>query len=48
MSRDATVDAIGIAVTAKATNIGAGAGVVGFILSSEFAVLAGVLLALLG
>ena len=48
VTRDDTIDAIGIAATAKVTNAGAGASVLGWIMSSEFGVLAGILLALLG
>lgn len=48
VTREATIDALGIAATAKATYAGGAGSVVGFFMSSQFGVIAGVLLALLG
>lgn len=48
MDRQDAIDAVGIATASKATKVGAGTTVLGWVLSSEFGVLVGVVLGVLG
>lgn len=48
MDRQDAIDAVGIATATKATQVGAGTTVIGWFLSSEFGVLVGILLGIMG